>query len=231
MSGWLRHLIVQSRTTQRVVRPAAGASLATTVGPNGAPSSIDAEESGVVHGAPSTAAPPAQARTANEPATLDPETTARRPARNESASPSRRDPRRESSQDVDAAQVRSAGRRLISDDASPRHEDPARLVDEPRSSDVPALAAARLETAPSLRRGTSTSTSIRPAPPARTPAPIREGEAAGQPAPVPDVHIHIGRLELTAVTAPAPPRRERAASSHKPMSLEEYLRRRDGGER
>jgi hypothetical protein len=56
---------------------------------------------------------------------------------------------------------------------------------------------------------------------------------AGDPAqpraaapPAPDVHIHIGRVELTAVTAAAPPRRESAVNVNKPMSLEEYLRRR-----
>jgi len=46
--------------------------------------------------------------------------------------------------------------------------------------------------------------------------------------PAPDVHIHIGRVELTAVTPAAPPRRESAANAKKPMSLEEYLRRRSG---
>jgi hypothetical protein len=38
----------------------------------------------------------------------------------------------------------------------------------------------------------------------------------------PDVHIHIGRVELTALTPPAPPRREPAA---KRGSLDDYLRR------
>jgi hypothetical protein len=51
----------------------------------------------------------------------------------------------------------------------------------------------------------------------------RRGEAL----PAPDVHIHIGRVELTAITSAAPPRRESAANK-KPMSLEEYLRRRSG---
>jgi hypothetical protein len=51
-----------------------------------------------------------------------------------------------------------------------------------------------------------------------------------QPAasPAPDVHIHIGRVELTAIAAAAAPRRESAANAKKPMSLEEYLRRRNG---
>ncbi len=48
------------------------------------------------------------------------------------------------------------------------------------------------------------------------------------PSPAPDVHIHIGRVELTAVTPAAPARREPAANAKKPMSLEEYLRRRSG---
>ena len=37
---------------------------------------------------------------------------------------------------------------------------------------------------------------------------------------MPDVHIHIGRVELTAVTAP-PPRRERAPAPNNRMSLDE----------
>lgn len=54
--------------------------------------------------------------------------------------------------------------------------------------------------------------------------------AADAPPPPPDVHIHIGRVELTAVAPPAPVRRE-SASAKKPMSLDEYLRRRSGRER
>ena len=43
----------------------------------------------------------------------------------------------------------------------------------------------------------------------------------------PDVHIHIGRIELTAVSPPAPARRQPAAV--KPaMPLDEYLQRRNG---
>ena len=48
------------------------------------------------------------------------------------------------------------------------------------------------------------------------------------PSPAPDVHIHIGRVELTAVTPATPARRESTANAKKPMSLEEYLRRRSG---
>ncbi len=52
-------------------------------------------------------------------------------------------------------------------------------------------------------------------------------EARLAASPAPDVHIHIGRVELTAIAAAAP-RRESAANAKKPMSLEEYLRRRSG---
>lgn len=46
-------------------------------------------------------------------------------------------------------------------------------------------------------------------------------------APPADVHIHIGRVELTAITpASTPARREPAAAAKKPMSLDEYLRQR-----
>jgi hypothetical protein len=45
------------------------------------------------------------------------------------------------------------------------------------------------------------------------------------PAPA-DVHIHIGRVELTAVAPAAPGRREPATGAKKPMSLDDYLRQR-----
>lgn len=46
-------------------------------------------------------------------------------------------------------------------------------------------------------------------------------------APPVDVLIHIGRVELTAITpASTPTRREPAAAAKKPMSLDEYLRQR-----
>lgn len=58
--------------------------------------------------------------------------------------------------------------------------------------------------------------------------PAREPRADRAPvAAAPEVHIHIGRIELTAV---APPKQERkeTASARKPLSLDEYLRHRDG---
>ena len=54
-----------------------------------------------------------------------------------------------------------------------------------------------------------------------TPQPSRLEAAA--PA---DVHIHIGRVELTAIAPAAPARRGAAATVRKPMSLEEYMRQR-----
>jgi len=42
-----------------------------------------------------------------------------------------------------------------------------------------------------------------------------------------EVHVHIGRIEVTAVHEPAPPKRTRQPA-RKPMSLDEYLSRRGG---
>ena len=54
---------------------------------------------------------------------------------------------------------------------------------------------------------------------------LERAPAALEPSP-PDVHIHIGRIELTAVPEPATPRPTRTAK--KPMTLDEYLERRGG---
>lgn len=64
----------------------------------------------------------------------------------------------------------------------------------------------------------------------RNPAERQADPIPGTAPPPPDVHIHIGRVELTAVAPPPPVRRE-SASTKKPMSLDEYLRRRGGRER
>jgi hypothetical protein len=45
--------------------------------------------------------------------------------------------------------------------------------------------------------------------------------------PAPEVHIHIGRVELTALQAPQAKSAPRS-SGKKPMSLDDYLRQRDG---
>jgi hypothetical protein len=47
-------------------------------------------------------------------------------------------------------------------------------------------------------------------------------------ADAPHVHIHIGRIELTAVPEPAPSRRK-PGPAKKPMSLDDYLERRRKG--
>jgi hypothetical protein len=54
------------------------------------------------------------------------------------------------------------------------------------------------------------------------PTPVRA------PVAPPDVHIHIGRIELTAISTPAPqPRRDTRATARR-MTLDQYLGRRDG---
>lgn len=56
----------------------------------------------------------------------------------------------------------------------------------------------------------------------------RQQDTRGQRAEAetaPEVHIHIGRIELTAV-APSKPDRRESASTKKPMSLDEYLQHR-----
>lgn len=45
---------------------------------------------------------------------------------------------------------------------------------------------------------------------------------------VPDVHIHIGRIELTAPAATAKPAKRKPDSGKTPMSLDEYLQHRRG---
>jgi hypothetical protein len=69
---------------------------------------------------------------------------------------------------------------------------------------------------------------------ASSPAALRrpvadERPAAARPRSSEDVHIHIGRVEVTAVPPPAP--RPPAAPPRKTMTLEEYLGRRNGAPR
>ncbi len=62
--------------------------------------------------------------------------------------------------------------------------------------------------------------------------PSQNVRARDDPAAPPDVHIHIGRIEISAVAAPpAAPRKPPAKAGKPPMPLDEYLRRRDGGAR
>jgi hypothetical protein len=62
--------------------------------------------------------------------------------------------------------------------------------------------------------------------PARFDVPVRTRELIPREHTTPDVHIHIGRVELTAVTAPAPARRATVPQAKQPMSLDEYLQQR-----
>ena len=98
-----------------------------------------------------------------------------------------------------------------------RRETPAPIISEAehQAAETPRQAP-RTEPA---RRSTA-------APPARErpPVPSREQRPTAVEA-APEVHIHIGRIELTAAApAPAAPRRETA--TRKPMSLDDYLRSR-----
>jgi hypothetical protein len=83
-----------------------------------------------------------------------------------------------------------------------------------------AVASAR---APRVRARAVPQRAAPPLPPDHGARPV-EALAGGGEAP-PDVHIHIGRIELTALAAPAPPR-ERPARPAPAMPLGEYLQRR-----
>jgi hypothetical protein len=62
--------------------------------------------------------------------------------------------------------------------------------------------------------------------PARFEVSARAREPNAREPAAPDVHIHINRVELTALAAPAPSRRPSAAQANKPMSLDQYLQQR-----
>ncbi len=62
--------------------------------------------------------------------------------------------------------------------------------------------------------------------PARLEESARVPHAIVREPAAPDVHIHINRVELSALTAPAPTRRASGSQPHKPMSLDEYLQQR-----
>lgn len=65
----------------------------------------------------------------------------------------------------------------------------------------------------------------RPAGPAALRPPIHSQPTV---AAEPDIHVHIGRVEVTAVHRPAEPPRRSPPSRPQPMSLDEYLARREG---
>lgn len=66
---------------------------------------------------------------------------------------------------------------------------------------------------------------LRPTSPTALRPPARPQAAA---AAEPDIHVHIGRVEVTAVHRPAEPPRRSPPSRPQPMSLDEYLARREG---
>lgn len=75
---------------------------------------------------------------------------------------------------------------------------------------------------PPIRRPTVVSTrTLRAASRAKSTMPNRKSVATSAP----DVHIHIGRIELTAAPLASAPKRE-SAPAKKPMSLDEYLQQR-----
>jgi hypothetical protein len=83
--------------------------------------------------------------------------------------------------------------------------------------------------APAETQAPRISTPLRPAaiaariPVATAPRKTSPGDVT-QPAP--EVHIHIGRIELTAAPAPTPAKKPREAPRRRAMSLDEYLQQR-----
>ena len=137
---------------------------------------------------------------------------------------------------IDRESVRDATReseRRRSD--VPANERPTLRVAEDRTRiDVDARRGDSTPRAPvgvSSREATRTpATSAVPRLPALIAANARKSDpaprVAAAEAPQPDVHIHIGRIELTAVPERAPSRPAR--TSKKPMTLDEYLQGRGG---
>jgi len=87
---------------------------------------------------------------------------------------------------------------------------------KPETAQVDAARQAR----PAHRRPTRAQ--VRAAPRSRPASPSKKSAASGA---THDVHIHIGRVELAAISAPAPAKRA-ASSDKRPMSLNEYLQHR-----
>jgi hypothetical protein len=92
----------------------------------------------------------------------------------------------------------------------------------------PAAQRARSDPLPLMPQAGSAHQSFQPNPTAtssRRPAWPQTGSAASVAEETTEVHIHIGRIDVSAVPEPAPPRR-RPATGPAPMSLEGYLARR-----
>lgn len=102
---------------------------------------------------------------------------------------------------------------------------------DPQPANAPAVKSpASASPTPAAARAPRITTPLRPAPVrARAPvapAALRVESRSDAEQSAPEVHIHIGRIELTAAPAPAPAKKPREAATRKAMSLDEYLQQR-----
>jgi hypothetical protein len=103
----------------------------------------------------------------------------------------------------------------------------ARLDPASTAAAPPAAPTAR---AADQRQAPRISTPLRPAAiaaraPVASGTPRMESRSDAEP-PAPEVHIHIGRIELTAAAAPPAAKKPREARTRRAMSLDEYLQQR-----
>ena len=103
---------------------------------------------------------------------------------------------------------------------APGRSDVASATRLPREPPPPVARSARAP-APLLPEAGA---SAAPARPAAT-RPVRETQGVNEASGPPEVHVHIGRIEVRSVAEP-PPARERARRAKPAMSLESYLARR-----
>lgn len=104
--------------------------------------------------------------------------------------------------------------------AASRHEDAMPPTLRAEADDDAARARAPMRGAPTLRpRQRAYPIATPRLPPSRDPA------ARIATPSQPDVHIHIGRIEVVAPAPAATSKRDRPAPAHKSVSLEDYLRK------
>ena len=228
MSAWLSRLVRQSRVAERSVRPTRGTYRAPAFAADASLPPIETEAfvTAPAASASSDSRPPPETR-------RSPSADAADRARRHALAEAR--PTRDAQGDVGEEVVAAPRQPVLRHPPRGEGEATSRDMRAPRDAGARAAEGAAQVRAPAdaVRvRGESSAAAIRPASPMRVAVPPgAAGLAADGSAAVPDVHIHIGRLELTALTAPPAARRERTTGGHKPMSLDEYLRRRDGGGR
>jgi hypothetical protein len=110
--------------------------------------------------------------------------------------------------------------RIVDAQAAPHHEDALPPTLRAEVDDDTASARPPMRTAPTLQPRQ------RAFPIAAPRLPSSRDPSAGITTPQqPDVHIHIGRIEVIAPAPAAPPKRDRPAPAHKSVSLEDYLRK------